>query len=316
MGLSVAPRCASLLTTLVTAVVACLVSVTPAAANQFHVECPSSHVASDDPIVFPGQPGASHRHEFFGARTAAAASTAEQLETGATSCGLRSDTAAYWVPTLEINGRSARGHLTVYYQRAGKRSAAAPPRRLRLIAGNMRATTRQSMLVTHWQCTGRPTRFADRPACRRGERLAAWLLFPDCWDGRRIDSPDHTSHLAYAWKARCPATHPVELMRIAYRVTWPVRPTAAATVTFGGGALGATGMHGDFWNTWRQSALYQLRWDCLEVARACGVVSDRPAGGQRPRAAPRPAQPAAVAARSALPTSRSMPAGHTPSRHT
>ncbi|MCW2962067.1 MAG: hypothetical protein JWM25_1730 [Thermoleophilia bacterium] len=298
------------------AVAACLVPAAPASANQFHVECPSSHVAYDDPIVFPGQPGASHRHEFFGARTANAASTAAQLEAGTTSCGHRSDTASYWVPTLEVNGRSTRGHLTVYYQRAGKRSAAAPPRRLRLIAGDMRATTRQSMLVTHWQCTGRPTRFAERPACRRGERLAAWLLFPDCWDGRRIDSPDHKSHLAYARAARCPATHPVELMRVAYRVTWPVRPIAAATVTLGGGVLGSTGMHGDFWNTWRQSALYQLRWDCLEVARPCGLVSDRPAAGRRLPAGPRPAQPAAVAVRSGSPTSRSAPAGHTPSRHT
>src|SRR4051812_19414717 len=29
-------------------------------------ECPYSHSAKDDPIKFPGRPGASHLHDFFG----------------------------------------------------------------------------------------------------------------------------------------------------------------------------------------------------------------------------------------------------------
>ena len=33
---------------------------------QFKVECAWSHAASDDPIVHPGRPGHSHRHDFFG----------------------------------------------------------------------------------------------------------------------------------------------------------------------------------------------------------------------------------------------------------
>ena len=32
-------------------------------------ECPYSHSAPDDPIRFPGQPGASHLHDFFGVTT-------------------------------------------------------------------------------------------------------------------------------------------------------------------------------------------------------------------------------------------------------
>lgn len=251
-----------------------LVGPAAASANSFHVTCTSSHVANDDPIVFPGQPGAAHRHEFYGARSASAASTTASLARSATSCGHPADTAAYWTPTLEVGGTLVRGSLRAYYQRAGKPRAAAPPRGLRIIAGDMHAQGAQARTVTSWECIGRGRVLASTsvPRCTRGERLGSWLRFPDCWDGRRLDSPDHASHMARSRRGRCPATHPVELMRVAYLVTWPVRPSSPQRVTLGGGALSPLGMHGDFWNSWQMPALRQLRWDCIEVAAACGDV--------------------------------------------
>lgn len=247
-----------------------------ALANSFRVECASSHVANDDPIVLPGQPGAAHRHEFFGARSTDAASSTESLERSATTCASRRDTAAYWVPTLEVRGVLVRGSMTAYYQRAGKRQAAAPPRGLRVVAGDMHAHHPQSMRITSWQCVGRgrTTQFNELPACARGERLGSWVRFPDCWDGRHLDSSDHRSHLAYSVRAgRCPSTHPVAIMRVATLVTWPVRPQSPALVRLAGGRLAPTGMHGDFWNAWHMPTLRQLRWDCIEVAAACGAIT-------------------------------------------
>lgn len=264
-------------TVFLAAAAAVLLAPAPAFAHTFRVLCPSSHFAKDDPIVQPGRPGATHRHEFFGARAADADATVAELEAGATTCRLRRDTAAYWAPSLEVGGVLVRGTMTAYYSRHGKPRAAAPPRGLKVVAGNARAVRRQPMSVTHWQCVGRgrSARFAERPACRRGERLAAWVLFPDCWDGRRIDSADHASHLAYAVRAACPATHPVPIMRVALLVAWAARPAAVARVTLGGGALTAHGMHADFWNTWHQPTLRQLRWDCIELATPCGALADR-----------------------------------------
>ena len=54
--------------------IACLVGAivaVPQAASagnrgNFAVACPYSHSLMDDPIVYPGQPGASHMHDFFG----------------------------------------------------------------------------------------------------------------------------------------------------------------------------------------------------------------------------------------------------------
>jgi hypothetical protein len=245
-----------------------------ASANSFFVTCTESHVSHDDPIVFPGQPGAAHRHEFFGAASADASSTTASLEASRTTCAHRDDTAAYWVPTLEVRGVRLVGTLRAYYQRAGKPRAAAPPRGLRIVAGDPHAMEVQPRTVTTWTCVGagRTDQFSDVPACRRGERLGAWVKFPDCWNGRTLDSADHRSHLAYAVRGRCPATHPVAIMRLALLVTWPARPAGAAAIRLGGDHMDAMGMHGDFWNSWHQRALRQLRWDCIELAAPCGEV--------------------------------------------
>jgi hypothetical protein len=258
-----------------TAMLAMIVAApTSANANSFVVACTSSHVSQDDPIVFPGAPGDAHEHEFFGATTTSASSTTASLMRSSTSCGLRADTAAYWAPTMLVHGVRVTGMLHAYYERAGKRRAAAPPLGLRMIAGNPESTVSQGMRVTSWQCVdgGRSTQYNTVPRCRRGERLAAWVRFPDCWDGRHLDPADHRSHMAYAVAARCPASHPVELMRLALRVTWPVRPQHPGAVRLAGDMLAATGMHADFWNAWHEPALRQLRWDCIEVARPCGPL--------------------------------------------
>lgn len=274
-------RSVRLLATSIAALAMLVASPTGAHANSFRVTCTSSHVANDDPIVYPGEPGRSHAHEFFGARSAGAHSTTRSLARSRTSCRHARDTASYWVPTLEVRGVPVRGTMQVYYQRAGKASAAAPPQGLKVIAGDARAARPQPRTVTAWQCVGRgrPAQHATVPACRRGERLGAWLRFPDCWDGRRLDAADHRSHLAYSRARRCPASHPVSLMRVAFLMTWPVRPQRASFVRLAGGMLPPTGMHGDFWNAWHQSTLEQLRWDCIELANPCGEVrTGRPAG--------------------------------------
>src|SRR5690606_37435833 len=131
---------------------------------------------------------------------------------------------------------------------------------------------------TSWQCTGQGRTPSSRhvrevPRCRPGQQLSAWIRFPDCWDGRRLDSADHASHMAYAVRGACPASHPVAIMRIVYRVTWPTRPRSGSVVQLGHGRLAPHAMHAAFWNAWHMPTLRQLRWDCIEVARACGEVS-------------------------------------------
>ena len=56
----------------------------PAPANavrvpEFNAACTYSHSLKDDPIVFPGLPGASHMHSFIGNRSTDANTTADTL---------------------------------------------------------------------------------------------------------------------------------------------------------------------------------------------------------------------------------------------
>jgi len=76
--------------------------------NNFFSNCRFSHAASDDPIVYPGQPGPSHPHTFFGNTSTDAFSTLTSLRAASTTCRPGGDTAAYWIPTLYRNGREVR----------------------------------------------------------------------------------------------------------------------------------------------------------------------------------------------------------------
>jgi Domain of unknown function (DUF1996) len=66
----------------------------------FDTDCAFSHRAPDDPIVFPGEPGRSHPHDFAGNHSTNAFTTGDSLRKGTTSCQRDEDTAAYWFPTL------------------------------------------------------------------------------------------------------------------------------------------------------------------------------------------------------------------------
>src|SRR5690606_11779043 len=46
--------------------------------------------------------------------------------------------------------------------------------------------------------------------------LRASVAFPDCWDGKNLDSEDHKSHVTdrFGTNGTCPPSHPVQLMEI------------------------------------------------------------------------------------------------------
>ncbi len=106
----------------------------------FTVDCTFSHRASDDPIVLPGQPGASHSHDFFGSDATDAFSTGDSLRGTATTCQDTADTASYWTPTLSVRGEPVEPTFLRAYYRARPgvdvRDVTAPPLGLAMIAGD------------------------------------------------------------------------------------------------------------------------------------------------------------------------------------
>jgi hypothetical protein len=53
-----------------------------------------------------------------------------------------------------------------------------------------------------WTCTPNYTgTFGTLPTCPGGS-VEMRVYFPQCWDGSRLDSPDHRSHITYAANSR------------------------------------------------------------------------------------------------------------------
>jgi hypothetical protein len=237
----------------------------------FIENCRFSHRAPDDPIVFPGKPGASHDHTFVGNRTTNASSTFGSLRSGSTTCLRADDTAAYWVPTL-YQGAEAVLPLaaTIYYRRGTFSQVRTFPNNLRMISGDATATTPQGMRVTFWSCgaaVGMPPSTAV-PTCPegRGSALRLHIRFPSCWDGKRLDSADHKSHMAYAMGRGCPSTHPVSVPAITQIYRYPTRGGDGFSLASGS----QFSAHADFVNAWKPSTLKKLVEGCLNALVHCG----------------------------------------------
>jgi Domain of unknown function (DUF1996) len=237
----------------------------------FIESCRFSHRAPDDPIVFPGKPGSSHDHTFVGNRTTSASSTFGSLRSGSTSCRRSDDTAAYWMPTL-YQGTTAviPAAATIYYRRGTFANVRPFPNNLRMIAGDATATSPQDFSVVFWNCGGGDggSPSSTVPSCPDvpGSALRLHVRFPNCWDGRRLDSPDHKSHMAYSVRGRCPSSHRVAVPAITVLFRYPSRGGDGFSLASGGQLSG----HADFVNAWNPGSLRTLVEDCLNDLVRCG----------------------------------------------
>jgi hypothetical protein len=235
----------------------------------FH-DCRFTHRAPDDPIVYPARPGASHLHTFVGNRTTNAYSTYASLRTAGTTCQRRADRSAYWTPALYKGSKLILPTAaTIYYRRFTLDPVRTFPNNLRMIAGSAMATGVQGTRVTFWSCGVRShvKRSTHVITCPRGEFLHLAVFFPECWDGRHLDSADHKSHMAYMRRGECPAGHPVAVPALEELYSYPIRGGKGISLSSGGLYSG----HADFINAWEPSVLRKLVEGCLNqlVHRLC-----------------------------------------------
>lgn len=223
----------------------------------FAVLCGFSHRNQDDPIVYPNQPGKSHDHTYFGNTSTKASSTPASLRaSGETTCRPHADTAAYWAPTLFVRGDPvAPRYAVALYARRTLDPVRPFPAGLKMIAGNAAARVPQDARVTFWSC-GEENISSSVPNCvtTRQGGLRLKVSFPDCWDGRRLDSADHKSHMAYSTGGRCPASRPVAVPALVLVIQYPVAGGVRAELASGGEFSG----HADFVNAWDQRTLAAL----------------------------------------------------------
>ena len=250
--------------------------------GQFIVQCRGPVLsAPDDPIVYPGVAGASHLHEFYGNKAINPSSTYETLLGKPTGCDHDQagdepgDTASYWHPTLFVDGkRVAAPKSTFYYSSRSKKKPGTMqtwPAGLKAIAGNGKATAPQSTKVVYWGCGdgSSVSKVSTPPQCKSGDTgLTVHVIYPDCWDGKNLDAPDHKSHMAYSNKsAVCPSSHPVSLPWLMQRFQWTKFYPAPSAVTLSSGS--PVTFHSDFFNSWDQPRLEQLMSFCINAGKKC-----------------------------------------------
>ena len=261
----------------------------------FRSICDFSHMSNDDPIIFPGLPSATHHHTFFGNTSIKADSNLMNLvNTGNSTCaGGTLNRTGYWVPTMVDTkvGKALRPVDVVLYYKVGgvvpRQYMTAPPLGLRMVAGNSRATSPSADNApdnSSFRCFTNlhPTTISTRdiPACLGTGTLRADIKFPQCWDGKNLDSPDHKSHMAYEninydTLNKCPTSHPVAIPKITILVDYVVNTSKEtsswrlASDNYPLDKPSGYSYHGDWVNGWDPAVMDKIVNNCLKKGLEC-----------------------------------------------
>jgi hypothetical protein len=241
----------------------------------FVTRCNFSHRNFDDPIVFPGQPGAAHSHDFFANRSTKNDSTYQSLRgtTLGTTCVNPDDKSAYWIPTLSWINNSGTRELKAstahfYYRSGGKppQDVQPPPPELKVVPNTH----------VNWRCTQNTAASTSPPTRCSSGALVVTIRFPDCLaeneNGQLLtDSADHRSHMAYAVNQPdgtklCPDTHPNPVATLFMEVKFKIGTTSGrVSLSSDHGAPPGSTMHADFFNAWDQEELTTLVESCINA---------------------------------------------------
>ncbi|MFD0276921.1 DUF1996 domain-containing protein [Kitasatospora sp. NPDC127111] len=251
------------------------------------------HLNPDNVIVAPGvSNGAHHMHDYVGNVATDAFSSNAKLAASGTTCSNGDQSAYYW-PVLRVfdgtNEKDAKApgggkdknvgrilvpaEANITYASSTGTPVQPMKRFLRIITGDAKAFTNGPANVrASWSCTGFENRqVVDKyPICPQGSRVVRTLKFPDCWDGKNIDSANHRTHTAFSDKSgACPKNFkaiPQLVQRIAYDVPVGVR---YAVDSFPEQLHNPITDHGDFINNMNQGLLDQMV-SCINQGRRCG----------------------------------------------
>jgi len=270
----------------------------------FRESCFYAGMNKDDALVFPGQPGVSHLHAYFGVIADAFTTSSGILNATTSTCaGGLLNRAAYWMPamidTLDGAPQKPTGN-NVYY----KGSYLFPtfnqivpvPSGLHLITGDS-TNTDPAKGRGRFICIGPngenpgwkntiSAAFADGTCVGTGRsEFIAEIDFPICWDGVNLDSPDHKAHVVgahqtkvtvggvdtYPWS--CPVDHPAVLPTISYNIHYAIPNAQAVGRWYLSSdrfpAPPGSSAHADYFFGWDTATRDNFTAHCLNEQRDC-----------------------------------------------
>lgn len=286
-------------------------SAAPDVVGAFRMTCGAGNLAYIDPIVYPGTVGQSHLHQFYGLTDVRSNETYESARAGTrlTTCGSGEtglNKSGYWLPALLLGNQVIQPNLvSIYYKRRPKsdpkcnwaidpRGEAAEcvnmPQGLKIVAGfDMLAANPSNARTTpgvFYYCSGpgagtaKTDNLEDMLSnCPGNVMLNVVVDFPNCWDGRHLDSPDHRSHLAYgsygSWGyLKCPATHPKMIPSLHVAAEYSLaagddRALLRLSSDIFPGLKRGKALHGDAFFAWERVAHQAFHANCIDKLLNC-----------------------------------------------
>jgi hypothetical protein len=274
-------------------------SAAPDIVGAFRMAGNVARYSYDDPMVYPGQQGVSHLHEFVGNTAVDYTTTFNSLRTtgNGTTQGGPVNRSGYWAPALLLgNDIRVPDYWNIYYKRVPSTSSHLPvgasvaplPTGLRMKSQN----------VTYKNATTGVSGSFDAvlASIQVGQQFCVTVEFPNLWDGQRIDCADHMAHMSVpVWdgnqgKFIAPAGYgslipTITLFRFYTRQAGEDFTIAEfSSDRMMNAAPGSTG-HADYWEAWDRPTFTAIEANALEKLLNCsdGQIGDgrqlkRPSG--------------------------------------